>query len=114
MENVLSQVLTGRAHRSVFGDFVLMAFIAVQLCDGAFTYVGVHALGPAAEANPIVASYMAILGTGAALFLTKGLAIGCAAILHLLGRHRTIAVLTVIYLIFAVWPWSLVFAMVSL
>ena len=103
-----------RIRRFAVGDAILLAFVAVQVCDGLLTYLGVHALGPGAEANPIVASYMAMLGTGAALFLTKAMALGCAAILHVLGRHRTIAALTVVYLVFTVWPWSQLFVMASL
>jgi hypothetical protein len=84
---------------------VLLVFVAAQVCDGVCTYVGVHAFGTSVEANPIVAWYMAGLGVGTALIAAKGLAFSCAAILHFLAFHRTLAVLSAIYAVAAVVPW---------
>ena len=94
-----------RERRSLFGDAVLLAFIGAQFCDGAFTYVGVHAYGLGIETNPIVAWYIAALGVGGALIATKGLAVACAAVLHFFARHRAVGVLTILYLAMAVSPW---------
>jgi len=91
--------------RSWFGDTVLLAFLAVQFFDGALTYIGVRHFGVEIEANPIVGWYMAVLGIGYALVATKGLAVVCAALLHLLARHRVIGVLTILYLTMAIRPW---------
>src|SRR6185295_1388703 len=91
--------------RSLFGDVVLLAFLAAQVCDGAFTYLGVHHFGIDIEANPIVGWYIAALGIGYALLATKALAVACAAVLHIFARHRVIAVLTFFYLVLAISPW---------
>jgi uncharacterized membrane protein len=91
--------------RSLFGDAVLLAFLAAQFFDGAFTYIGVHHLGLGIEANPIVGWYIAALGIGYALIVTKALAVGCAAVLHLFARHRMIGMLTIFYLAMAIRPW---------
>jgi len=91
--------------RSLFGDAVLLAFLGAQVLDGAFTYLGVHHFGLDIEANPIVGWYIAVLGIGYALLATKGLAVACAAVLHLFARHRVIGVLTIFYLAMAVRPW---------
>ena len=91
--------------RSLFGDAVLLAFLGAQFFDGAFTYVGVHAFGLEIEANPIVGWYIAVLGIGSALIVTKVLAVACAAVLHAFARHRVIGVLTILYLALAIKPW---------
>ena len=95
---------TGRP-RSLFGDGCLLLFLIAQVCDGVFTYVGVRTFGPVAEGNPIVAWYIAAVGVGVALIAIKGVAIGCAALLHVQARHRTVGVLTVFYFAVAVLPW---------
>ena len=92
--------------RSYFGDGVLLVFLLVQVCDGAFTYVGVHTFGPSIEANPIIVWYIAAVGMGAALLAMKLLAVTCGAILHLCARHVTVGLLTILYLFVAVWPWT--------
>ena len=94
-----------QCRRSFFGDGVLLVFLAAQLCDGACTYLGVHHFGLDIEANPIVGWYIAALGVGYALIVTKAMAIACGALLHLFSRHRVIGALTILYLALAVKPW---------
>lgn len=89
----------------MFGDIVLLAFLAAQFCDGAFTYLGVHHFGRDIEANPIVGWYIAALGIGYALIATKAVAVACAAVLHMFARHRVIAALTFFYFVLAISPW---------
>src|SRR2546427_5473283 len=96
---------TPQDRRSLFGDAVLLAFLAAQFCDGAFTYVGVHHFGLGIEANPIVGWYIAVLGICYALLATKGLAVACAAVLHLFARHRVIGLVPLFYLAIALRPW---------
>jgi uncharacterized protein DUF5658 len=91
--------------RSLYGTGTLIAFVIAQLCDGVFTYIGVHTFGQGIEANPIVSWYIAALGAGAALVAAKGLAIGCALLLYRFARYRTIGALTIMYLAMAVQPW---------
>jgi len=100
-----STMLAPRSQRSWFGDIILLLFLLAQVCDGAFTYIGVQMFGPVAEGNPIVAWYIAVFGAGVALFATKAVAVGCAALLHVHARHMTVGLLTIVYLTFAVIPW---------
>ena len=92
--------------RSLFGDLVLLAFLFAQASDGALTYLGVHLFGLDIEANPVAAWYIAAFGVGIAVILLKTFAVACAATLHLRSRHRTIGMLTILYLGAAVWPWT--------
>ena len=91
--------------RSLFGTGTLIAFVIAQLCDGVFTYIGVHTFGLSIEANPIVSWYIAAFGAGVGLLAAKSLAISCALLLHRFARYRTIGALTVIYFAMAVQPW---------
>ena len=95
--------------RSRFGDGVLLVFILAQVADGLFTYLGIKTFGAAIEANPLVAWYVAAFGAGIAVIGAKGLALACGAALHLRAMHRTLGVLTLVYLTAAVWPWSQMF-----
>ena len=99
--------------RSYFGDGVLLTFLFAQLADGALTYFGVHVFGLQIEANPIVSWYIAVFGLGVALMAAKLLATTCAMTLHLTARHRTVGMLTILYLGAAVWPWAALFGIIS-
>ena len=92
--------------RSVFGDAILLAFLLTQLSDGVLTYVGISTFGEGIEANPLLAWYIATFGVGVAVVGAKALAVGCAVTLHAYARHRTVGVLTIVYLAAAVWPWT--------
>jgi uncharacterized membrane protein len=91
--------------RSIFGDGILLLFLIAQLLDGVLTYVGISTFGEAIEANPLLAWYIAMFGPGVALIGAKTFAVACAATLHFCDRHRTVGVLTLVYLAVAVWPW---------
>lgn len=88
-----------------FGNFVILLFLISQVLDGAFTYLGVSAFG-LSEGNPIIAYYMAHHGVGPSLTVAKMLAVVCSMVLHLLGLHRTLGLLTLMYLSMAVLPWT--------
>jgi hypothetical protein len=88
-----------------FGNFVILLFLVAQLLDGIFTYLGVAAFG-LSEGNPIIAYYMTHHGVGPSVTVAKSLAITCSIVLHLLGLHRTLALLTLLYLSMAVIPWT--------
>ena len=60
---------------SGFGNVVWVAFVSAQAADGVLTYLGLHTFGAGSEGNPIVAWYMAALGTGQALLGAKGLSV---------------------------------------
>ena len=85
---------------------MLLAFVVVQALDGALTYLGIATFGASAEANPVVAWYVSVFGPGVGLAAVKGIAVACAAALHLNDRHRTLGGLTVLYVAGAVVPWT--------
>ena len=90
----------------MFGDAILVVFFLAQLLDGVFTYVGISTFGASIEANPLLAWYIAMFGPAVALIGAKTVAVACAATLHVCARHRTVAVLTFVYLAAAIWPWT--------
>src|SRR5687768_683083 len=87
-------------------DLLWLAFITVQVLDGVLTYIGVRTFGLGIEANPLVAWYAGMFGPAVGLVAAKLFAIGCASVLFLTARHRTVAVLTLIYIVFAIVPWA--------
>ena len=88
-----------------FGNFVILLFLVAQVLDGTFTYLGVSAFG-LSEGNPIIAYYIKHHGVGPSVTVAKLLAVGCSMVLHLLGLHRTLGFLTLMYLSMAVLPWT--------
>jgi hypothetical protein len=96
---------TSSGQSRLFGDVVWVLFIAAQAADGVCTYVGLRLFGIGMEGNPLIGWYAATFGIGPALAAAKLLAATCAAFLHTVGRHVTLASLTIVYLIGAVWPW---------
>lgn len=92
--------------RSWFGDTILLIFVLTQIADGALTYVGVHTFGAHIEANPLLNWYITVFGVGLTLLGAKTVAVGCATALHLRAMHRTLGILTIVYLAMAVWPWT--------
>lgn len=93
--------------RTRFGDLVLATFLCAQVLDGAFTYFGIASFGWT-EGNPLIAWYMHHFGVGPIVAAAKLMAVGCAVVLHVLGFHRMLAFLTLIYLSIAILPWSFV------
>ena len=86
-------------------EVVLLAFVVVQALDGILSYIGVHTFGSWIEANPLVAWYASAFGPAVAFTLVKLFAIALGTMLYLMSRHRTVALLTLFYLAFAVVPW---------
>jgi hypothetical protein len=93
------------AREYLFGNLMLVVFLLAQTFDGALTYLGIMTYGVQVEGNPILAWYVAQLGAGVAIGGAKAFATVCAAILHFHSRHRTLGLLTILYLTAAVWPW---------
>jgi hypothetical protein len=87
-------------------ELVWLAFVTVQALDGIMSYVGVRTFGSWIEANPLVAWYASIFGPAVAFTAVKLFAIACGTMLYLMARHRTVAMLTLFYLAFAVMPWA--------
>ena len=93
------------AGRSRFGDVVIVLFLLAQAADGVMTYVGVATFGVNMEANPLLASLMAMFGQGATIAGAKVTASILGISLHLVGVHRILAVLTGVYAVGALLPW---------
>jgi hypothetical protein len=87
------------------GRLVLAVFIVLQIADGLITFQAVALFGPAAEGNPLLATWMMLVGAGPALLGAKFVACGCAAFLHRCGYHRVLAGLATVYAVAAVGPW---------
>ncbi len=94
---------------SAFGNGVVLAFLAVQLLDGIFTYLGVKIWGPGIEANPLVSSAVSAIGLGGGLAVAKLVAVGLGIVLHLRRVHNLVALLTAIYICGAIIPWAALF-----
>jgi hypothetical protein len=94
------------SRRLTRAELVWVAFVVVQVLDGAMSYIGVHTFGTWIEANPLVAWYASTFGPAVAFTAVKLFAIGCGTMLYLMARHRTVAALTLFYLAFAVVPWA--------
>ena len=109
---MLSLWIFYRTKDSLFGDFMVLAFLVVQALDGALTYVGLSTIGRVVEGNPLVAGLMTSFGTGFGLAGAKMFAVSLGIGLHLFGTHRLVALLTAFYLAAAVVPWLAVLATV--
>jgi uncharacterized membrane protein len=88
-----------------FGNVVIVVFLIAQVLDGAFTYLGISSYG-LTEGNPLIAHFIERHGAGPSLTVAKILAVVCSMALHLLGLHRTLGLLTLMYLMLAVLPWT--------
>jgi Domain of unknown function (DUF5658) len=105
-------VLTGLVRPAFSKDWrlssaqiVWLAFVLVQALDGAMSYVGVSLHGPGIEANPLVAWYLGAFGPAVGFTVAKLFAVTCGAVLYMTARHRWVAILTLVYVVFAVVPW---------
>ena len=84
---------------------VFAVFLVFQAADGLMTYGAVSIWGSAAEGNPLLQTWIVLIGPGPALLGAKLLASGCGAILYLLGGTKILTALTLLYLVAAVVPW---------
>jgi hypothetical protein len=88
--------------------WALLLFVAVQLADGAQTYLGILRFGPTIEANPLLAWCAAVFGASAALAVGKSVAIIGGTTLHVLSQHLILVALTVACVFGAIVPWAMV------
>ena len=86
-------------------EAIWIAFVVVQVLDGAMTFIGMDRFGVHIEANPLLVVYAQALGPALALAAAKLFAIGCGAALYLTAHHRTLAALAVMYIVGAIGPW---------
>ena len=88
---------------------VLFLFLLTQAGDGLLTYAAVRTYGIAAEGNIVLATWMALVGPFPTLFVAKLVAAGGGVLLYARGIHRTLALLTILYVVGAIAPWIVVF-----
>jgi hypothetical protein len=88
---------------------VLGLFLLAQAGDGVLTYAAVSVHGIAAEGNVVLATWMALVGPFPTLFIAKMVAAGGGVLLYVRGIHRTLALLTLMYVFGAIAPWIMVF-----
>lgn len=106
----LREGVVRRARRLSSAEVLWLAFVSVQALDGAMSYIGVTLHGPAIEANPLVAWYMGAFGPAVGFTAAKLFAVMCGVVLYVTARHKWVAVLTLLYLVFAVGPWARILA----
>ncbi len=88
---------------------MVLGFLLVQCLDGALTYLGMKTWGPAIEANPLISTAVALGGLGVGLAGAKLFAVGLGIVLHLRRVHNLVALLTALYVAFAILPWAALF-----
>jgi arginine exporter protein ArgO len=88
---------------------VVAVFLLAQLCDGIFTYMAIQQFGMLAEGNPLLVTWMALVGPQPALIGAKLLASACGVLLYSAHRHSVLGWLTLLYGAVAVGPWVAVF-----
>jgi hypothetical protein len=84
---------------------ILTIFVVLQVADGLITFGAVRVFGPVAEGNPVLQTWMHLLGPGLTLIAAKTMACAGAALLHCSGRERTLIALTTVLVSFGVVPW---------
>lgn len=90
--------------------WALIVFAAIQVADGMLTAAGAAQYGSSIEANPLLLFLFGAVGVSATLVATKLFAILCATMLHLCAKYRALTILTVVYVLTAILPWTLVLA----
>ena len=101
----LSNWLTASQSRAAWA---LIIFAATQVADGMMTAAGAAHYGTSIEANPLLVFLFGAVGTGTALVAVKLFAIACATLLHLRSKHVALTILTVVYVIAALVPWTFI------
>jgi hypothetical protein len=89
-----------------FGNLAVIGFLLVQYLDGVYTYLGFSIWGLNIEANPLIRMAVAVVGPGTGLALAKLVAISFGMVLHLRRVHHVVAILTALYVILSIVPWT--------
>ncbi|HUK34532.1 MAG TPA: hypothetical protein VLV86_11505 [Vicinamibacterales bacterium] len=88
--------------------WALIVFAAIQVADGVLTAAGASQYGSSIEANPLLLFLFGAVGVSATLVATKLFAILCATTLHLCAKYRALTILTVVYVVAAIVPWTFI------
>lgn len=89
-----------------FGNLAVIGFMLVQYLDGFYTYAGFTIWGLNIEANPLIRSTVALVGPGTGLAVAKLVAISFGMVLHMRRVHTVVAILTCVYLVLSIVPWT--------
>jgi hypothetical protein len=84
---------------------VLTIFVVLQIADGLITFGAVRVYGPVAEGNPVLQTWIQLLGPGVTLLTFKAIACAGAAPLYVVGRDRILIALTTLLVFLGVGPW---------
>ena len=84
---------------------MLTIFVVLQIADGLITFGAVRVYGPLAEGNPVLQTWIQLLGPGVTLVTFKAIACAGAALLYIVGRDRTLIALTTLLVFLGVGPW---------
>lgn len=90
-------------------QLIVAVFLLAQAWDGVLTYAAVQLFGPSAEGNPLLATWIQLVGPETAIVGAKLFASACGVLLHCLGTHRVLLGLTILYGAAAIVPWLVVF-----
>ena len=93
----------------VTSRLTLWLFLVAQTFDGLFTYTAIRAYGVIAEGNVLLATWIALVGPGAALMGAKSMAGACGVFLYAVGQRGILLALTLVYMFAAIAPWLIVF-----
>jgi hypothetical protein len=91
--------------RKLAGNIAVTCFITMQVADWIATCQGVILFGTEIEANPLLRFLMERFDIILTLTSAKVAATGAGFLLHLLGRHLEVAILTLLYTMFGLIPW---------
>jgi hypothetical protein len=84
---------------------VFTIFVILQVADGLITFGAVRMFGPVAEGNPVLQTWIQLLGPAIPLFAAKTIACACAGVLYIAGRDKTLIALTTLLAGLGVGPW---------
>jgi hypothetical protein len=84
---------------------VLTIFVVLQIADGLITFGAVRVYGPLAEGNPVLQTWIQLLGPGVTLLTFKAIACAGAGLLYVVGRDRILIALTTLLVFLGVGPW---------
>lgn len=84
---------------------MLTIFVVLQIADGLITFGAVRVYGPVAEGNPVLQTWIQLLGPGVTLLTFKAIACAGAALLYVVGRDRILIALTTLLVFLGVGPW---------
>ena len=105
-------IVAAQAGGLSFTRLTLLLFLVFQAADGLMTYGVASLFGADVEGNPLIATWMQIVGVGPAVFIAKVASAAGGILLYVRGVHFWLAACTVFYAFGAVIPWLRVLATV--